>query len=385
MRLTRRSALAAVPALGGVSGCARLRGPIGDCSLGRVTGSWAQPGGGPGHAGHRPDAAGPPDPGVAWETTVADAGSPRIAGIAVFDGTLYVLGVERPDEDPDGFHRAYDAATGAPAGGGINSDEAVRSPPAVTDGGVLHAARDDDGTSIAVSGLRREYPLGREAGGREVAAPAVDGGRVVAGSLGGGVVSFDMDGGFGWRRTLDGRIRSPVALADGTAYVAAGDGGLHALRLADGTTRWRDDRRAIGPPVAAGGTVTVRDGRRLRAFDPDGTERWTAGAFGDGTSPPAVTGDAVYHVDGTHAYCRRLADGSERWRRPVEAPARRQPLVGDDHLFVPEIGGVTAFALPYGERRWQVDGTPVAAPALVGDALFCPAADGRVRAIGACE
>ena len=392
--VTRRGLLGAgattLAALGGCSGLPVLGG---DCRLADVTGAWPQPGRDAGHTAYASDASGPPEPNVAWRTRVADARSPRTVGVAVADGVLYAVGLEQPGGDDeretglDGFYRTFDAADGARGTDRVGMDSAAVAGPVVARdrSQTLSLGRDDDGTDVRTEPHGDETGvLGRDARGRAVAAPvlAPDGDRVyVAGP--GGVVGFALSGALLFGRGLDGRPRSPPAVADGTVYVAAREGGLHALDARSGETRWRDERPAAGPPVVHGGTIYTRDGHRLRAFATDGRERWTAGVPGDWTGPPAVTDGILVHTDRTTSYGRR-PDGSLVWRTPVENRPLRQPLAAGERLYVPGATGVTALDPASGERLWRHETGLVASPALVGGALFLPRPDGALAALGEC-
>ncbi|WP_458209528.1 outer membrane protein assembly factor BamB family protein [Haladaptatus sp. NG-SE-30] len=96
----------------------------------------------------------------------------------------------------------------------------------------------------------------------------------------------------------------PPAVADGTAYVAAGDGGLAAISIADGTVEWNND---VWVTVDTGLTVgneaivaPVTDLPGIVAFErSDGSRRWehTIEGFDAAASTPAVLADrAVFYA-----------------------------------------------------------------------------------------
>ncbi|MFB6205437.1 MAG: PQQ-binding-like beta-propeller repeat protein [Haloglomus sp.] len=392
--LSRRGVLGAgTGALAALAGCSGVPVLGGNCRLADASGAWPQPGRDAGHTAYVSDDAGPAGPNVAWETTVADASAPRTTGIAVADDVLYAVGVEeapRGDQEMglDGFYRVFDAADGARRDDRVGMDAAVVGGPVVARERdlTLFVGRDSEGTHIMEEGHGAESGvLGRNVGGRTVAAPvlAPDGDRVYAAAPG-GAVGFALSGEYLFSRGLPGRPRTPPAVDGNAVYIATRGRGLFALDPTTGETKWRDGRFAAGPPVVRDGTVYVRDGSRLRAFETDGNERWTATVDGDLTGPPAVTDGVLVHTDRTTAYARR-PDGSQVWQAPVENRPCRQPLATGGRLYVPGAAGVTALDPASGERLWRYAGGVVAPPALAGGALFCPGARGSLVALGACR
>lgn len=139
----------------------------------------------------------------------------------------------------------------------------------------------------------------------------------------------------------------------------------------------------LGPtwatPVVAGGTIYVgTEAGRFHAVDArDGAVRWSidAGARIDGRA--VVAGERVCFVDGAvRLSCLARADGALAWRAPLHDAAiaggpptdnptfnhrTATPLVtGDEILVGSSDGGLYAFDLASGARRWRFEaGSPI--------------------------
>src|SRR5690606_34475655 len=138
----------------------------------------------------------------------------------------------------------------------------------------------------------------------------------------------------------------PAIGGDGTIYLPANDGALHAIRP-DGTPRWRyQPLTAAGEPDASGiFTSPALDGDgniyvatlngAVFSLTPAGTLRWvfrtpddtenvtSSLALGDGRAYFASYGAWLYAID--------LTDGTEIWKASIEAQARASaPAIADD-------------------------------------------------------
>jgi Cys-rich repeat protein len=127
--------------------------------------------------------------------------------------------------------------------------------------------------------IRWHYPPADEGrAAHVVTTPLVTDDLVVFGSYGRRVVALDHDGVLRWSLELGADVDgSPVLGRDGTIFVGADHGGLHAI-APDGTLRWRSSIRApvrAKPVVGPDGVVVVGsyDGT-LYAVEPDGAVRW---------------------------------------------------------------------------------------------------------------
>jgi outer membrane protein assembly factor BamB len=232
---------------------------------------------------------------------------------------------------------------------GVRCD--VDGGPSLGPGGDLYAGADglyrvgNDGE------IRWHYPPAQQGRAAHVATtPLVTEEGVVFGSYGRRVVALDHDGALRWSLDLPDDVDgSPVRGRDGTIYVGADEGGLHAVK-ADGTLAWRSNVRA---PV-----------RARPAVGPDG-----AIVFG------AYDGN-FYAVE---------PDGEVRWRLPTEAaihaPATIDPagriFVGgrDERLYALDLDGHVFWSL---EMPGQIDGGVVISP---GGTLVVGCDDGVLRGL----
>lgn len=209
------------------------------------------------------------------------------------------------------------------------------------------------------------------------------------------------DGRVLWTRPLDYRGRWPAVA--GERVVAAGEGFVAAYRTGDGREVWRHD---LGERVAAASTVVegtllvstefVRESGRepdVRAYRvSDGVRRWKR------PSPRwqadlAAAGDAVLSLSpefevGTVVTARALADGGERWSHELDdngIPGR--PVVAGGTAYVaPDNGGVHAFDLADGTRRWHYDAeTSNVVGLAASDETAYLVDDGRLRAVDAAD
>lgn len=103
-------------------------------------------------------------------------------------------------------------------------------------------------------------------------------GTLYFGSNDNNVYALRPDGTLKWIFETGGDVRSSPAVAtDGTIYVGSFDGNLYAINP-DGTLKWSN---AIGssfsasPAIAENGRIYVYGANRLRAFEPDGDQRWS--------------------------------------------------------------------------------------------------------------
>jgi outer membrane protein assembly factor BamB len=165
----------------------------------------------------------------------------------------------------------------APGPEGVRCD--VDGGPSLAPEGDLYAGADglyrvgNDGE------IRWHYPPASEGRIAHVmTTPLVTEDMVVFGSYGRRVVALDHDGALRWSLELGADVDgSPVLGRDGTIYVGADQGGLHAI-APDGALRWRSSIRApvrARPAVGSDGVIVVGsyDGT-LYAVEPDGGIRW---------------------------------------------------------------------------------------------------------------
>jgi outer membrane protein assembly factor BamB len=301
--------------------------------------------------------------------------------------------------------------------------------PATTDAGAVVVAWSDDDT--ARGGLScHDMLTGEERWRVALDAPVRAGvtwiaetggpGVVVAVSISGGVTAVAADtGARRWSVQLGDPMlawvhAAPVPL--GRAVAAGEIRSYAALDLADGSVRWRRDRRHGVENTATSTQGVLQDGTLVAAFsmmaehtmglDPvTGEVRWTR----DGTPHHSAASDLVPDPGGRDVYVTRLggrverfaaATGEVRWATKVGAAfAPGRPLVVDAAVIVTTaLGAVHRFDAATGAEVWRNDlpgGEPdlamgpyrrsgavvPAGPELVGDALVQVGGDGRVHRI----
>ncbi|WP_135824208.1 outer membrane protein assembly factor BamB family protein [Halorussus ruber] len=188
-------------------------------------------------------------------------------------------------------------------------ETSVWGAPAVADGTVYAAARDDDegdpdtqGTvhaiDLADGSAVWSQSLGESARFNPVDAPVVGDGLVYVPTGTGPLVALETDtGAEAWRVDPPRGVQASPALADGTLYVACLDGTLRALDAATGDTEWT----AAGKTYYGGPTVGER---------------------------------GVYAVDIDGALSSWTRSGGERWRVRIDPPVKGSPIPADGRLYV---------------------------------------------------
>ncbi len=227
------------------------------------------------------------------------------------DGTIYIGGYDgkflalNPADGTTRWEvnvRAFITSTAAISGSGViyfgggdahlwalNRDGTVRwrfpvgswidSSPAIgADGTIYFGCNDRHVYAVTPAGTEKWR---RDTGSPVTSSPAIGAdGTVFIGSLNQTIYALDpADGAVKWQHLTNGEIRgSPVVGADGTVYCPSLDRNLYALRPADGSERWRALISAEGwstPAIRADGVIVVgADDGMVRAFNPDGTQRW---------------------------------------------------------------------------------------------------------------
>lgn len=315
-----------------------------------VSGTWPQPGYGPGHAGVAP-ATGVPDDGAAyWHLSRIRSDSPLLA-----DARLFHFGLTGRDTS------GPPTRTASPLTGTGHQPE----------GTVTLFCRDArDGRERWVRRLSGRTRAGTVAGDRVV----------VAGE--GFVQGYTLTGTLAWEHDLGTRMASVTTAVDGTVLATTevpreGDRrvDVRAYDVGDGTRRWRrSSPRWQAATAAVGDTVytlssefQVGSTLTARALD-DGRPRWSVDLDDNGIPQgPYAVGDTVYVAPddgGVHAFARQ--DGTRRWHYDadttnvvgVAADAQRAYLVDDGTFRVLDAvtGDEQYAATPDGEGEY--DGQP---------------------------
>jgi outer membrane protein assembly factor BamB len=245
--------------------------------------------------------------------------------------------------------------------------------PALTPSAVYAAG--SDGTLVRVDPATGRVVWRTSVGQRVSAGPGADDTLVVVGTDKGEVLAFGPDGKPAWTAKVSSEILAPPVVSDGTAIVFSGDGRIFGLAIADGKTRWVNQRSTppltirstTGGVASRGALFAGRPGGRLLALDiGTGTVGWDAtvsspkGAtelerIADVTSLPFVDEQQVCAVayQGRVA-CFEIVRGNLIWSRDLSSLGG---LVGDSrYLYVTDDrGSVHALDKASGASIWKQD------------------------------
>ncbi len=190
-----------------------------------------------------------------------------------------------------------------------------------------------------------------------------------------------------WLFETNGRVASPPALRDGTAYVADSDGSVFAVATDTGDREWVfDPDQLVGrlfAPTVVDGTAFVAGRRLVYAVAADtGEEVWSAELDGQVRSSPTVAGGRVFvgGLDG-NVYALDVASGDREWVETVGS-VRSAPTVAGEIVVVGTSNGVYALAAASGGQLWRFAG-PVfeSSPTVADETVYAGSENGRLYAI----
>lgn len=252
----------------------------------------------------------------AWRTDLDYPESPA----SVADGTL-VVGIGMAEGAPPGGRVvAVDAADGSVAWT-FPVETSVWGAPAVRDGTVYAAARDDgqnaENVRAAVHAVSLETGeevwtrrLGVSPRFNPVDAPVADDERVYVPTGTGPLLALDAaTGETVWRFDPPRGVQASPALADGVLYVACLDGTLAALDAATGDPRWTARAGTFygGPTIGRNGVYAADKDGVLTSWNPRGNERWRVSLDPPVHGSPVPAGGRVF-VGTTDGVLYGLAD-----------------------------------------------------------------------------
>lgn len=186
-----------------------------------------------------------------------------------------------------------------------------------------------------------------DAGRASRGAPAIAEGVIVVGTVDRMVLVIERQTGeVLWRKRLASGIGGGPLLDDDRIYVATEleDGRVYALRLRDGRQLWSHRPRFV-------------------------------------TAPPALSGDALFvGTERGLVLCYDADRGDVRWRRTLGAPVRAAPVATENAVIV--AAGESLYVLNRhdgtSQRTLVTEGAVLAAPALVGSALYLGTSAGHI-------
>ncbi|MDZ7800705.1 MAG: serine/threonine-protein kinase [Trueperaceae bacterium] len=191
-----------------------------------------------------------------------------------------------------------------------------------------------------------------------------------------------------WHVDLNAPAATPPLIHRGEVIALDADGGLVAVSLGDGTTRFRADLGVPpSPPAASSGMVLLleRSGE-LHGFSlAERDTVWSYGLEGDAYGGPAIWNGRVYAASWARTlHCLSLASGDDVWSQPLPAAVTASPVVASGVAWVVTEGGeVLGFDARDGtpRARARLGAAPIQAPPLpVHDTLVVAATDGTVVA-----
>ncbi|PPJ42775.1 MULTISPECIES: outer membrane protein assembly factor BamB [unclassified Pseudoxanthomonas] len=198
--------------------------------------------------------------------------------------------------------------------------------------------------------------------------PAIDGGRVYAAAVEGGVRAFDLQTGKQvWQYKSDLRLSGGPGAGQGLVVVGTLNGQVIALDAATGAEKWqvKVPNEVISAPAIAQGLVFVRtnDGRVSALSIETGERRW----FWSNELPsltvrgnaPVVVGPGVLFAGSDDGTLTALSstDGRPLWTQAVGTPEGRSELERmADVDGAPVLEGTTVFATSFKKETIAIEG-----------------------------
>ncbi len=275
-----------------------------------------------------------------------------------------------------GPHRSWELSLG----------EALRGSCVIAADGTIYAATQHALHAISPAGTEK-WTAPIQLPGEEPPSPALGPDGAVYVKSGKALVAFDPGGAPLWHVDFpEGVLSSPTVTADGTIYVARGDGGLAVLSPTGSvqtTVGAEPNVRHSTPAIAADGTMT------FMRVDTYLTEVWAFGPAGapgfDVKKVGSVYGYQAYPVSGADGTTYVATDealaaldsmGDVVWSHPSSSN-NMGPAVAADGTLYPSWGYPLTALHPDGTVAWSYDGGPGAYGASVAIA-----ADGTIYSGG---
>jgi eukaryotic-like serine/threonine-protein kinase len=334
----------------------------------------------------------------------APGGTPSGAGLAstppdaTADWTQFRFGPKHHAENREETQLSPSTVHGLRAAWSTPLHTAVFSSPAVAGGTVYVGGLDGklfalDGTSGAVAW---SVPPDALDGDTVWTSPAISHGSVFFAANRPSATVYAVDAATGATRwtaspTISVIIGSPTVVGK-TLYVGLNDGGVLALDVSNGHTRWEAQTGATiySSPAVSGGRLFVGvNDHTLRAFDTrSGAPLWTAQTGGIEWSSPAVSHGTVFigSRDGDSLQAFDAATGKPKWTFHADDWVQSSPAVSDNTVFFgSNDGSLYALDASTGARRWaaNVGGIVFSSPAVANGVVYVGSGHGSLMAFDA--
>jgi outer membrane protein assembly factor BamB len=198
-------------------------------------------------------------------------------------------------------------------------------------------------------------------------------------------------------------IGGGIGVSGDTIYATTGFGEVLAIKIADGSVKWR---RMLGNPIR--GAPTIADNRvyavdinnELQALDTQkGDVLWHHNGISEsatlmGASSPAVSSDSVIAAYSSgEVYDLRPENGRAVWNYvltmptqmgalPAIADIRGLPVLDNGRVYaVSHSGRIAAIDQRTGDRAWEADVGGVNTPVVAGDGIFMLSNDSQLIAL----
>lgn len=218
------------------------------------------------------------------------------------------------------------------------------------------------------------------------ATPVFLGGFAFVGTRDGTIWALESHGGaVAWKATSAGAVEASCALVTGGLVCGGADGYVWHLQAATGELRWSWSPAAPVRAVASDGErAFVVAGTKLVALSLDDAKvAWQFDAGEPFETTAAVRDGVVLVATRDEALAFSATNGSVRWRKALESPARGTISASGDAFYVPVThAGVVALSTS-GEESWRfrADGAVTAAPLPAKSRLFIVDRAGAIHAI----
>lgn len=163
-----------------------------------------------------------------------------------------------------------------------------------------------------------------------------------------------------WEFQCEDEIRSTPAVCRDMLYVGAHDNNLYALKLEDGSFRWKfpTERSIVSTPAIAEHEQLVVFGsldNTLYALDMrTGKREWSVPTRGPIQSSPTIAhGHVFFGSDDGTMYAVRLSNGQVQWRWDGSSEIRSRPLVTGDLIVIGLVSGEVVGTDLSGKVVWR--------------------------------